>query len=433
MKKTIVFIFTSLVFQVWGQDTINISQSELEQRLLDQNLQVVLAQKEAELAKAELLATRAMYLPNISTSYTVMGTNSPLNAFGFKLNQSRISMEDFNPDLLNKPKGIIDFGPKIEVQQPLINMDAVFQKKAGEIKSDVLKMKKDRTEEYIQFEIRKAYMMLQLAYKMGTVLKEAEKTVLANQSMIEDFYAEGMVQKADVLDMEVRVNEISSQIQMSKSAIQNASDYLFLLLNENSGNKIFLPEEELEIQMPIAEKTMIINPDRKDLRAYRKSLEAYDWLIKSSRSKFLPRLNAFGSYEMHDHKLHRLRGKGYLVGLQLSWNVFDGLQSKSEQAVYTAQKEKARVEIDQYTQQSELELRKAVRQIEDAEKQVRFAESAWEQSRESYRIRADRYRQGLEKSTDLLNAETLMSQKELEYQQTVFEYNTALEYYQFLK
>lgn len=433
MKKTIVFIFTSLVFQVWGQDTINISQSELEQRLLDQNLQVVLAQKEAELAKAELLATRAMYLPNISTSYTVMGTNSPLNAFGFKLNQSRISMEDFNPDLLNKPKGIIDFGPKIEVQQPLINMDAVFQKKAGEIKSDVLKMKKDRTEEYIQFEIRKAYMMLQLAYKMGTVLKEAEKTVLANQSMIEDFYAEGMVQKADVLDMEVRVNEISSQIQMSKSAIQNASDYLFLLLNENSENKIFLPEEELEIQMPIAEKTMIINPDRKDLRAYRKSLEAYDWLIKSSRSKFLPRLNAFGSYEMHDHKLHRLRGKGYLVGLQLSWNVFDGLQSKSEQAVYTAQKEKARVEIDQYTQQSELELRKAVRQIEDAEKQVRFAESAWEQSRESYRIRADRYRQGLEKSTDLLNAETLMSQKELEYQQTVFEYNTALEYYQFLK
>ena len=33
----------------------------------------------------------------------------------------------------------------------------------------------------------------------------------------------------------------------------------------------------------------------------------------------------------------------------------------------------------------------------------------------------------------LLSAETMMSQKELEHQQAIFEYNSALEYYKFLK
>src|SRR5690606_2341404 len=142
--------------------------------------------------------------------------------------------------------------------------------------------------------------------------------------------------KSDVLYMEVRVSEIDSQIQFAKSNIQNASDYLFLLLNEDSDGKIFKPTEELSYGEIISENNFELNPNRKDLQAYQKSLEAYEWMIKSSKSKFLPRLNAFGSFELHDNKFTEFDGKGYLIGLQLSWNFFDGLKSKSEQIAYKA-------------------------------------------------------------------------------------------------
>ena len=79
-----------------------------------------------------------------------------------------------------------------------------------------------------------------------------------------------------------------------------------------------------------------------------------------------------------------------------------------------------------------MELNKAQRQITDAKAKVKFTNQAWEQSKEAYRIRKNRYDQGLEKSSDLLMAETLMSQKELEMQQAIFEHNTALEYFKFL-
>ncbi|MFA7446841.1 MAG: TolC family protein [Weeksellaceae bacterium] len=433
MRKLVLVLFLFTVSFAFAQDTIQISWKELSEKSLDNNLQLQLAQKETELAEAELLASRALYLPNITASYSVMNTNSPLNAFGFKLNQSRITMEDFNPDFLNRPDNITDFSAKIEIQQPIINRDGVYQKKAGKVKSEVLKIKQQRAKEYLQFELNKSYRMLQLAYKMLGTLEDAKQTTLANKKVIDNYYNNGLIQKSEVLYMDVRVNEIESQIHFAKSNIHNASDYLFLLLNEDSTEKVYKPSEELSYESAMLDTDLTLNPNRKDLQAYEKSLEAYDWMIKSSKSKFLPRLNAFGSFELHDNKMHEFDGRGYLVGLQLSWNFFDGLKSKSEQATYKADYNRAQAEIKQYSQQSELELRKAYRQVSDADNKVVLTAKAWEHSKEAYRIRKNRYDQGLEKSADLLTAETVMAQKELEYHQAIFEYNVAVEYYQFLK
>lgn len=417
----------------FSQQIIIISKAEIEARSLDKNLQVKLAESEAELAQTELLATRGMYLPNISASYTFTNTNNPLMAFGSKLNQERITMTDFNPDDLNDPKSISNFATKIEFQQPIINMDAVYQKKAGQVKADALKIRTERTKEYIQFEVKKSYMMLQLAYKMFETLENAKSTTLANKKVIDNYYKNGMIQKSEVLYMDVRVSEIDSQIQLAKSNIRNASDYLYFLLNEDSSGKILKPAENLECHNQILDENIPLNTNRKDLEAYNKSLEVYNLMIKSSKSKFLPKLNAFGSWEMYDNKIAQFDANGYLVGLQLSWNVFDGLKSKSEQEKYRSELIKAKTESEQYTKQSELELSKSARAVEDADSKVTFTKQAWEQTKEAYRIRKNRYEQGLEKSADLLSAETLMSQKELEYQQAVFEYNTALAYLEFLK
>ena len=135
----------------------------------------------------------------------------------------------------------------------------------------------------------------------------------------------------------------------------------------------------------------------------------------------------------YDNKPYQFDANGYLVGVELSWNIFDGMKAKSEIAKYKADLAKSETEVAQYQKQSILELTKAYRQVADADNKVKLSKQAWEQTAEAYRIRKNRYEQGLEKASDVLNAETLMSKKELEYHQSVLEYNTALEYYKFLK
>ena len=70
--------------------------------------------------------------------------------------------------------------------------------------------------------------------------------------------------------------------------------------------------------------------------------------------------------------------------------------------------------------------------LADAKNRLELTALALEQSKESLRIRTNRFKEGLEKTSDLLLAETLYAQKELEYFQTVFEYNYAQSYVKFL-
>ena len=138
------------------------------------------------------------------------------------------------------------------------------------------------------------------------------------------------------------------------------------------------------------------------------------------------------NYQMYDDKLFGTSAKGYLLGAQLSWNVFDGYKSIGKNQKAKADFQKAEAEAEQYKKQSQLELNKTNRQLADAENKVNLSKLEFEQAQESYRIRKNRFEQGLEKTTDLLMAETQQSKKELEFLQAVFEYNFTKQYQQFL-
>ena len=79
-----------------------------------------------------------------------------------------------------------------------------------------------------------------------------------------------------------------------------------------------------------------------------------------------------------------------------------------------------------------LELNKVKRQLVDAKNSLELTKLAVEQSEESLRIRKNRFKEGLEKTSDLLVAETQFAQKQLEYYQTIYQYNFTQTYLNFL-
>lgn len=416
----------------FGQDTLTISKKEIVQKANDKNLQLQIANQAYKSAQADYRQSNALFLPSISASHTAISTTNPLMAFGSKLNQEVLTASDFNPALLNNPSATQNYATKIEVLQPLINVDGLYGRQAAKSKMEAFQLQTERTGEYLALEVNKSFMQLQLAYKAVKVLEKANKTAEANLKLIENYFKQGILQKTDVLSVQVRVGEIKNQLQYAKSNVQNASDYLAFLLNEDNNNKVYKPLEELDNTIAISSSNAIISGNRKDILAMDKSSEAYAKMYQSSKMNFLPTLNAFGSYELYDDKLFGTNAQGYLVGAQLSWKVFDGYKSIGKMEKAKAEFQKATAENQQYKSQSQLELNKTNRQLKDAENKVNLEKLALEQSQEAYRIRSNRFAQGLEKTTDLLQAETQMFQKELELLQAVFEYDFTQEYLQFL-
>ncbi|MEQ8241558.1 MAG: TolC family protein [Cyclobacteriaceae bacterium] len=434
MTKNILILvmLTGFMPKAWSQDTLQISLQTIQAKVQERNLQARIADKQYESASADFQQSNALFLPNITVSHTAMVTTNPLMAFGSKLNQAILTPADFDPNLLNNPKRTENYATQIEVLQPLINVDGIYQRQAAKSKMEAYGLQSARTKEYLVLEVSKAFMQLQLAYQAVVVMNQANQTAQANLKVVNDFYDQGLLQKTDLLDVQVRVGEVSNHVQNARSNVKNASDYLAFLMNESGAAQVYQPDQELSAEIETAVFDVSLSENRKDILAIDKSSEAYEKMLQSGKMTFLPRLNAFGSYQMYDDQLFGTNAKGYLVGAQLSWSLFDGYKSLGQLQKSKVEYEKAEVEAQQYKAQSQMELHAAYRQLKDTENKANNAQLALQQSKEAYKIRKDRFEEGLVKTSDLLMAETQMYQKELEYLQTVFEYQYTKNYLDFL-
>ena len=432
MKKHtyIPLLLFVLTMSLQAQDVVSITKIEVLTKVAENNTSIKISEEDFKQARADYRQTNAVFLPNISASHTGIATTNPLMAFGSKLNQEILTQNDFNPALLNDPSQIENYATKFEIQQPLINLDGMFQRKAAKSKMEAMSLKTERTQEYLVFEVDKAYMQLQLAYKAVNVLEKALEAAKANKKLADNSFKQGYLQRADVLNVEVRVTEVQNQLQSAKSNVQNASNYLSFLMNDDT-YVIYTPTDELTVSTFTMEDKSI-SENRSDIKAMELASNAYEAMNKADKMAFLPRLNAFGSYELYDDQIFQADANGYLFGAQLSWDIFQGSKRFGKAQKSKAEFEKSKLEYTQYVSQSNLELNKAKRAFTDAKNKLELTSLALEQSEESLRIRTNRFKEGLEKTSDLLIAETQYAQKQLEYYQTIFEYNYAQAYLQFL-
>ena len=436
MKKSIYILvfgfslFTTVLKGQEGLQVIPITKAEVLNQVSENNTSIKISEQEFLQAKADYRQTNAVFLPNISISHTGISTTNPIMAFGSKLNQAIITTADFDPNLLNNPDAITNFATKFEIQQPLINADGIYQRKAARSKVNVMALQTKRTSDYLIFEVEKSYMQLQLAYKAVDVLEKALEAAKVNKKIADNNFKQGYMQRVDVLEVEVRVTEVKNQLQTAKSNVKNASNYISFLMNDSS-QVILKPSDSLTISMlNIDNKT--VSGNRADIKAMELASNAYKNMYKADKMAFLPRLNAFGSYELYDNKIFQGDASGYLVGAQLSWNILEGTKRFGKAQKSKATYEKSKLKYEQYVSLSNLDLNKAKRMLIDAKNKFELTTLALEQSKESLRIRTNRFKEGLEKTSDLLNAETQYAQKQLEYYQTIFEYNYAYAYLQFL-
>ncbi|MBT8297404.1 MAG: TolC family protein [Maribacter sp.] len=431
MKKLLLIMTFFLAnFYLQAQETVLITKEEVLTKVIQGNNTLKISAQEVLAAQGDYNQTNAVLLPNISISHTGIATTNPLMAFGSKLNQKILTEADFNPALLNDPNQIEDYATRIVVQQPLLNFDGFYQRKAARAKLNATELQSERKQDYIQLTVDKAYMQLQLAYKTVEVLKKSKKAALENKRLANNSFTQGYLQKADVLAVEVRVTEIDNQLQYAESNIKNASNQLSVLMNDES-YKILQPSDSLVIN------TNDINfeslpENRKDILAISSASEAYEHAYKADKMSFLPRLNAFGTYELHDDEVFQGDADGYLFGAELKWDIFEGSKRFGKSKKSKAEYEKSKLELNQYKAESQVELNRAKRMLQDAKNNLELTALALQQSKESLRIRTNRFEQGLEKTTDLLMAETQYAQKQLEYFATIFQHNYAMAYVQFL-
>jgi len=430
-KESILIILLLSFSLLKAQETTPISKGEVLEKLSENNQSIKISEQEFLGARADYRQTNAVLLPNISVSHTGTTTNNPVYSFMAKLNQGLFSESDFAVDNLNNPDAIDNFTTSIQFEQPLINVDGWFQRGAAKVKMEATEYQNKFKKDELLLEGEKTYMLLQLTYKAVKVLEKAQQAALANKNLTQKYFEQGLVMQADVLDVEVRLNEVENQLESAKSNVKNVSDYLNFLVNEKN-NSVLVPSDSLEIIPYSLAEFDQVTTNRADIMAIEKSTQAYKKMNQSDKMAFLPTLNAFGNYDLYDNQLFQGASNSYFIGAKLNWDILQGTKRFGKMQKSKAEFDKSTIQYEQYVAKSQLELNKAKRALSDAQNKFNRSTMALELSEESFRIRTNRFEEGLVKTSDLLMSEAQYAQKQLEYYQSIYEYNLAYAYLKFL-
>jgi outer membrane protein len=425
-----VIVMNAVSVIALAQQTTYISLENALEKAKDRNASVRLSELDYKISKANYRQTDAMFLPQVTVGLNAVSTNNPLNAFGFLLQQSVVTSLDFDPAKLNNPGSRQNYSTGVEMRLPLLNLDMYYARKGAKLQEEAYKYKNQYTRDYIDYEIKKTYSQLQFAYKSTSILQATLEDVRQIYQSVNNFYAQGLIQQSDVLNAQVQINIVESALQKSKSGIGDVSDGLAFLMGDTLSGRIFMPDTLVKSLETNLSEGMLT--ERSDIKAIDKSVTASDMMVKSSRMNFLPKINAWGSFQYNDKKIFKFDSNSYMLGVNMSWTVFSGNQNRYKLKSAVLQRNKYQQEKDQYIDKSKMELESNMRELQNLTFEIKKCEASVAHAAEAFRIMNNRYKEGLVSTSDLLTSQAQLSQQRLLLAQSVMNYNITLSYHHFI-
>lgn len=410
-----------------GNQVLNLSLKEAIETAQNQSFSVQDAAFESQAAQHVFSQTRAVFLPSISFEYDIVSTNDPLNVFGFKLKQERVTQQDFDPSRLNSPDAFENYSARIKVQQPLFNPDMFLARSAARSQMNSSREQLASTKNHIRFQVTRLYFELVLHGEQLNVIREALLTAEEFERQSRIFFDEGLINREDLLTAQVHRLELESKKLGITNKQADASANLAHLLGYDSSISINPTDilEQINGTLPDIDPAEILI-DNAYLRAISHKAEAASGMLRSSLYGFLPKINVFGQYEFNDSDFGGFEASSYLIGANLTWNIFSGYQKAGRVSESRVRARQAETMLQNQTIDQQNRLESAWRALEHAGRQIEVRGEAIEQATENIRIRSNRYQEGMESTTDLLQAQTRLSEARLNQLVAIFQYNMSV-------
>lgn len=419
-----------LIIVFWAFTNLNAADGEqsisLRQAIAlvqNQNFEVLMARAQTKLARGQSLEGWQGFLPSISVTEGYMRSNDPVAVFGMKLRQELFAQSDFSIPALNQPDPFTNFATSFNVQQPIINFDALFAKRAGSQGSGAAQANETYTRQMMVVATTKVYYGVALAQAGVKATQEALASAERHHRDASLAFEQGLVHRSELLFSEVRVAELQEALLSANAQLENSRDALNLLLGIERDATQYVPSDTLP-----AVSTAEAAPGqglRMDLKAAQLRAAAARNMMRFQGAKWLPRFNGFASMQWHSGDPLGHEGSNWTVGLQLEWQIFEGLGKAGRFQQAKAQKEMAEIQYRHMQNAVTVERQMAERNAEVAKQRIAVASHAAAQASESLRLAEERFEQGLEKVADLLDKQTSLSQARLRALKARYDYVVA--------
>ena len=316
----------------------------------------------------------------------------------------------------------------VQATQALYNQSLLIATKAAKASRNLSALQTQKVKEDVAYNVSATYYNLQTTAQQIAFLRS---NLIATERLIRITELRRQNQLAQGIDVD--------RLQLSKTASQTQIESLQATYNQLLNNLKFLTgsaqTDSLQVSTGI-EKTIPVAPgseytiNRTDLQLIDQQKIINGLQQQNVKSSFVPTVNAYGVanstvYAIGGDNSYAKNLPGYWLGLQLNWNVFDGLARKAKLSQKKIDDQKLDVQLRQTRESISMDISNSrnkflveQQNLSTNQSQVTLAEKVYTQTQLQFK-------EGTVDITDVVQAENSLRDAQNNYLTTLVNLRTA--------
>jgi len=393
---------------------------------LQQSLTIRSAKEGIAAAEAQRKEASSAFLPKFSTTYSYT-----------RLNDEPYFHFPGVPPLL--PPSTLIMGTRdnytwaFEVKQPIFAGGAIRESyRINKLGQDVSSLEENvKTLDTIE-QVKVSYFTILKAERIRDVARQSVEQLQAHQKTALGFYDVHMIPRNDLLRAEVELANGQKFLLKAENGVEMAKSSFNTLLRRDI-NTLFEVEDILALkpfEKPLDACMQTALENRPEIKAYTLKVKQTESMVQIARSEYFPTISTLGHFERFGDdpdvsgSTYKDKESWYLSAVA-TWTFWEWGKTKDRVDASLARVNQMDYTLTLVQDQIRLEVKNAFLELKNAEQQVRVAYKAIEQAEENFRINQERYREQLATSTDVIDAQTLLTKAKSDYATALGDYNIS--------
>lgn len=268
------------------------------------------------------------------------------------------------------------------------------------------------------------------AKKLKAVAEQAVRQLTAHRDVARHFHEAGMTPLNEVLKAEVELANARQELVSADNDLEIARSRLNLLLRRPLDTTFTLDET---IQIVSFDRSLdfcirTAEENRLELKIARLDVEIAEKEIRLGKTDYFPSVDLEGNYYQRGDDWDLDGGPGisnphrWDVTAVASWTFWEWGRTGHTVREKRSRMAQARYNQEEISDQVQLEVKSAYLRTKESEKNIITAKQAVAQARESFRISTERYKEQVATSTDVLDAQTLLTRTMSSYYRALYDF-----------
>ncbi len=363
------------------------------------------------------------FLPRLSTYYSYTRYNEPPQSKSYLTNYSPVQV------------GTADnYNWAVEMRQPVFAGGGIKANyDISRIGEDVSRMDQAATIQDIVRDVGVTYFNILKTERMLGVAKQSLEQLEAHRNVAQQFYNAGVIPKNDLLQSEVQLANGQQFLVSAENNLELAKSQFNTVLRRdlNTPTRVEDILQYAAYTAGLQECLKTALDQRPEIKASALRVEQARKAVDLDKSDYYPSVNLVGSYGRFGDTAD-VQGSKYQdqenwsVMARADWKFWEWGRTRHKVDAGRSRENQALDALTNAKDQVSLEVKSAYLLMREAEKRVFVAKKAIEQAEENFRLNEERYKEQVATSTDVLDAQTLLTRAKSDYFNALSDYHIAL-------